>query len=480
MINLQSKIYRMKMLLNGQWVDRDNCIEVLNPQNGKLVGTVPIANLEDTEVALEAAVSAAEVARTMPAHQRISILRNAADMVEMQKEDFAQTIASEGIKTIREARKEVARCVETLRISSEEARRITGETIPFDQSVGSEHKIGYYVREPVGIIVAITPFNDPLNLVAHKVGPAIASGNAIILKPHSATPLIALMLAEVLVKAGLPNGVLQVLTGSGREIGAKLVSDPRVRMVSFTGGLSTGEKIIKMAGLKKVSMELGSNCPTIVMNDADLEFAAASSVSGAFWAAGQNCLHVQRLFVQSGIYEEFKEHFIKLVKDYKVGDKLDESTDMGCLINENEAKRIERIVNDALQAGANLLTGGEREGSFYTPTVIENVPSANTLSQDEIYGPVTILEQFDSLDQAIKQANSVNYGLQGAVFTHNMDVAFKVISNLKVGGVMVNESTDYRIDSMPFGGTKGSGLGREGVRFSIMEMTDPKVACIKI
>jgi glyceraldehyde-3-phosphate dehydrogenase (NADP+) len=470
----------MKMLLNGQWVDRKNCIEILNPQNGELVGTVPIANLEDVEVALESAVSASEVARTMPAHQRISILRKAADMVEVQKEDFARTIALEGIKTIREARKEVARCVETLRISSEEARRISGETIPFDQSMGSEDKIGYYVREPAGIIVAITPFNDPLNLVAHKVGPAIASGNAVILKPHSATPLSALMLAEVLVNAGLPKGVLQVLTGNGREIGPKLVSDPRVRMVSFTGGLSTGEKIIKMAGLKKVSMELGSNCPTIVMDDADLEYAVASSVSGAFWAAGQNCLHVQRIFVQSGIYEGFKESFIKLVKDYKVGDKLDESTDMGCLINEYEAKRVERTVNDALQSGANLLTGGEREGSFYTPTVIENVPKHSTLCQDEIYGPVTILEQFDNLDQAIERANSVNYGLQGAIFTHNMNAAFKAISKLKVGGVMVNESTDYRIDSMPFGGTKGSGLGREGVRFSIMEMTEPKVVCIKL
>ncbi|TKH07531.1 aldehyde dehydrogenase family protein [Peribacillus simplex] len=468
------------MLLNGKWISRDEFMEIRDPQDGKLVGMVPLANLDDVEIALDAAVRGSERARSMPIHQRISILRKAAEELENRVEEFAQVIALEGIKTIREARKEVVRCVETLRISSEEARRIKGETIPFDQSPGSENKVGYYMREPVGIILAITPFNDPLNLVAHKIGPAIAGGNAIILKPHEETPLCALMLAEILVNAGLPEGVLQVITGIGSEIGEKLVTDSRVRMVSFTGGRLTGEKIIKMAGLKKVSMELGSNAPTIIMNDADLDLAVPSCVSGAFWAAGQNCLHVQRLLVHNDIYELFKKRFISLSSRYQVGDKLDENTDMGPLINEEAAKRVEQSVNEALSNGAKLLMGGTRNGNFYAPTLIEDVPNNVSLTYEEIYGPVTIIESFMHVEDAINRANSVDYGLQAAIFTRNLETAFKGMADLNVGAVMINESTDYRIDAMPFGGTKGSGLGREGVSFTLMEMTEPKVACFNI
>jgi len=481
MINMTTtEIMDRKMLLNGEWVSRDEYMEIRDPQDGKLVGTVPLANLDDVELALEAAVHGSERARSMPIHQRISILRKAAEELENRVEAFARVIALEGIKTIREARKEVVRCVETLRISSEEARRIKGETIPFDQFPGSENKVGYYLREPVGIILAITPFNDPLNLVAHKIGPAIAGGNAIILKPHEETPLCALMLAEVLLNAGLPDGVLQVITGLGSEIGEKLVTDPRVRMVSFTGGRLTGEKIIKMAGLKKVSMELGSNAPTIIMNDADLDLAVPSCVSGAFWAAGQNCLHVQRLLVHSDVYELFKERFISLSGSYQVGDKLDENTDMGPLINEQAANRVEESVAEALSNGANLLMGGQRNGNFYAPTLLENVPSNTRLSYEEIYGPVTIIESFTNFEDAVNRANSVDYGLQAAIFTRNLETAFKGMANLNVGAVMINESTDYRIDAMPFGGTKGSGLGREGVSFALMEMTELKVACFNI
>lgn len=475
-----TEVMDKKMLLNGEWVSRDKHMEIRDPQDSKLVGTVPLANLDDVNIALESAVQGSERARSMPIHQRIFILRKAAEEVEKRVEEFARVIALEGIKTISEARKEVIRCVETLRISSEEARRIKGETIPFDQSPGSENKVGYYTREPVGIILAITPFNDPLNLVAHKIGPAIAGGNAIILKPHEETPLCALMLAEVLVNAGLPKGVLQVITGIGEEIGERLVTDSRIRMISFTGGRSTGEKIIKMAGLKKVSMELGSNAPTIIMNDADLDLAIPSCVSGAFWAAGQNCLHVQRLLVHNDIYDLFKERFISHSSSYQVGNKLDENTDMGPLINEKAAKRVEQSVNEALSRGANLLMGGYRNGSFYTPTLLENVANSTKLSNEEIYGPVTIIESFTNFEDAINRANSVDYGLQAAIFTRNLETAYKGISGLNVGAVMVNESTDYRIDAMPFGGTKGSGLGREGVSFTLMEMTEPKIACFNI
>jgi glyceraldehyde-3-phosphate dehydrogenase (NADP+) len=345
---------------------------------------------------------------------------------------------------------------------------------------GSEGRLGYFSREPIGIIGAITPFNDPLNLVAHKVGPALASGNAIIVKPDSKTPLSALLLAQAIDDAGLPPGILQVITGNGHEVGDVLVTDPRVRMISFTGGLSTGKAIMSKVGLKKVGMELGSNAPVIILPDADLDLAVSANVSGAFWAAGQNCLHVQRLFVHNDIYNEFATRFVAEAEAYKVGDKLDENTDMGSLINEAEAKRVEQMVNEALEAGATLLTGGERSGTFYAPTVLENLADTCSLAREEIYGPVTILYRFSRLDEAIAQANDVDYGLQAGVFTKDLQKAFYTAARLDCGGVMINDSTDYRIDAMPFGGVKGSGLGREGIRYAIQEMTEPKLVCINL
>ena len=470
----------MKMLLNGEWVDRPQKIEVCNPQDGSLIDTVPLASVEDMEAAITAAEVGFQKARRMPAHRRMAVLEQAAQTMEAEREAFAQTIAREGIKTIREARKEVARCIQTMRISAEEARRLSGETISFDQMPGSENRRGFYRREPIGIIGAITPFNDPLNLVAHKVGPALAAGNAIIVKPDSKTPLSGLKLAKTIDDAGLPPGVLQVITGHGSEVGNALVTDERVRMISFTGGLSTGRAIMDQIGLKKVGMELGSNCPVIVMADADLEEAVAANVSGAFWAAGQNCLHVQRLLVHEEIYETFRQQFLERTEGYQVGDKLDEETDMGPLINEAAARRVEGLVNEALEDGARLLTGGRRSGSFYDPTVLEEVPDHTPLAREEIYGPVTILYRFRELDEAIRRANDVEYGLQAGIFTENLGTAFEAAARLECGGVMINDSTDYRIDAMPFGGVKGSGLGREGIRYALQEMTEPKVVCFNL
>jgi glyceraldehyde-3-phosphate dehydrogenase (NADP+) len=468
------------MYLNGVWVDRSPKIEVRNPQDNSLVDTVPRGTAADMKDAIEAAVAGFERARAMPIHQRMTILQKTADTLTAKHEEYARIIAQEGIKTIREARKEVTRCIATIRISAEEARRLNGETIPFDQMPGSENRLGYYSREPIGIIGAITPFNDPLNLVAHKVGPGLAGGNAVIVKPDSKTPLSALWLARAFHDAGVPPGVLQVITGPGREIGDVLVNDPRVRMISFTGGPRTGKAIMNNIGLKKVGMELGSNCPVIVMDDADLELAVAANVSGAFWAAGQNCLHVQRLIVQANIYEEFKQRFVAATKKYRVGDKLDEKTDMGPLINETAAIHVEEMVNEALAAGATLLTGGGREGAFYDPTVLENVPDSVALACEEIYGPVTVLYRFHELDEAIERANDVDYGLQAGIFTRDLQTAFQAADRLESGGVMINDSTDYRIDAMPFGGVKGSGLGREGIQFALQEMTEPKVVCFNL
>lgn len=470
----------MKMLLNGEWVDRSQTIEVRNPQDNSLVDTVPRASALDMEAAIDAANAGFERARAMPVHQRMEILRKTADTLSAKHEEYARLIAQEGIKTIREARKEVTRCIETIRISAEETRRLNGETISFDQMPGSENRLGYYSREPIGIIGAITPFNDPLNLVAHKVGPGLAGGNAVIVKPDTKTPLSALWLARAIHDAGIPSGVLQVITGPGHEIGDLLVTDPRVRMISFTGGLSTGKAIMDKIGLKKVGLELGSNCPVIVMDDADLELALSANVSGAFWAAGQNCLHVQRLIVEEAIYDEFKGRFVAAAEAYRVGDKLDEATDMGPLINETAAIGVEKMVDEAIAAGARLLTGGRRNGTFYDPTVLENVPDSAPLACEEIYGPVTLLYRFSDLDEAIERANNVDYGLQAGIFTRDVQTAFRAAEKLESGAVMINDSTDYRIDAMPFGGVKGSGLGREGIKFALQEMTEPKLVCFNL
>jgi glyceraldehyde-3-phosphate dehydrogenase (NADP+) len=477
---MHTKVKGKKMLISGQWVEREKVIEVRDPQDNSLIDTVPSASAEDMLNAIEGAKEGVKIAAAMPVHQRVSVLNQTADIIESRKDDFAMTIAMEGSKTIREATKEVLRCVQTLRISAEEAKRINGETISFDQMDGSENRVGYFYRFPIGLIAAITPFNDPLNLVAHKVGPAIASGNAIIVKPATVTPLSTILLAEAFLEAGLPQKVLSVITGHGGEIGDALTTHPDVRMVSFTGGLQAGQEITRKAGLKKIGMELGSNSPVIVLNDADLNDAVESTVSGAFWAAGQNCLGVQRVYIESGIFDEFIRRFVERTKQYRVGDKRSLDTDMGPMITEKEAVRVESWVNEAVEKGAKLLCGGTRDGSFYKPTVLTDLPNNCILAKEEVFGPVVTLYRVDSLEAAITESNNVNYGLQAGIFTRDLEKAFQAIHSLDVGGVMVNDSSDYRIDAMPFGGVKGSGLGREGVKFAIQEMTEPKVVCIKL
>jgi glyceraldehyde-3-phosphate dehydrogenase (NADP+) len=476
-MSINTQVLGRRMLIAGEWVARDNTIEVRDPQDNSLIGTVPAASADDMLIAIDTAKEGVKIAAAMPVHQRIEILNRAAELIDKRKEEFAVTIAREGSKTIREARKEVRRCIETIRISAEEARRIHGETIPFDQMPGSESRVGYFYRFPVGLIAAITPFNDPLNLVAHKVGPAIASGNAMIVKPAEVTPLSAIMLAEVLVEAGLPPKVLTVITGRVRDIGDVLVTHPDVRMISFTGGLQAGNNIIRKAGIKKIGMELGSNSPVIVLSDANLQDAVESTVSGAFWAAGQNCLGVQRVYIEQEIYDEFSQQFVERTKQYRMGDKLSELTDMGPMITESEAIRVEQWVNEAVEKGATLLCGGKRNRAFYEPTVLTNIPRDCKLFSEEVFGPVVTLYRVDHLEAAIEESNQVNFGLQAGIFTQNLDKAFAAIQKLDVGGVMINDSTDYRIDAMPFGGVKNSGLGREGVKFAIHEMTEPKVVC---
>jgi glyceraldehyde-3-phosphate dehydrogenase (NADP+) len=330
------------------------------------------------------------------------------------------------------------------------------------------------------IIIAITPFNDPLNLVAHKIGPAIAGGNSVVLKPATVTPLSALKLAGIMLEAGLPPKVLSVITGHGNIIGDALVRDPRVRMISFTGGTEVGKRITQNAGIKKIGMELGSNSPVIVLEDCDLDKAVELSVSGSFWAAGQNCIGVQRIYIQKTVFNEFKEKFVAKTQQYKIGDKLKEETDMGPVISEPEAERIVLWVEEAVNEGASLLTGGKRQGTLVEPTVLDETPNEAKLSCDEIFGPVVSLYQIENLKEGVKRSNSVNFGIQAAIFTQDVNNAFYAIQNLDAGGIIVNDSTDYRLDMMPFGGVKMSGLGREGIKFALQEMTEPKVVCFNL
>jgi len=470
----------MKMLIAGEWISTKEKINVENPFDQSVIETVPKGTAKDMKLAIDSAEAGAKIAAKMPVHQRMSILYKTAEIVKSRAEEFAVTIATEGSKTITEARKEVFRCCNTLTISAEEARRILGETIPFDSVPGSENKIGYYYRMPIGIIAAITPFNDPLNLVAHKLGPAIAGGNSVVLKPATVTPLSAIKLAGAFMEAGLPANVLNVVTGYAKDVADTLVTDPRVRMISFTGGPDAGKEIVKKAGLKKIGMELGSNSPVIVMADCDINWAAESCVSGAFWAVGQNCIGVQRILIEKKIYKSFAKKFVGLTKKIKTGYQLDEDTNMGPMITLKEAERVESWIKDAVEKGAKVLAGGTRKGTLVQPTVLEKVPSNATISCEEVFGPVVILEPVNSIEGAIEIANSMDYGLHGAVFTKDINTAYKAIQGLEVGSVLVNDSTDYRLDQMPFGGIKQSGLGREGIKFVLQEMTEPKVVIFNL
>jgi acyl-CoA reductase-like NAD-dependent aldehyde dehydrogenase len=431
------------------------------------------------ECAIEKAIRGREISRHLSRARRADILSRTAAMVLQHAEELARAITMECGKTIRQARKEVARCANTLTLSAEEAKRFVGEIIPFDSYPGLEDRQGHYTREPLGIVLAITPFNDPLNLVAHKIGPAIASGNAVILKPAVETPTPALMLAQFLLDAGLPSDVLSVVTGGG-DVGAELVAQPEVAMVSFTGGHVTGEAITRAAGLKRIAMDLGGNAPVIVLHDADLDRAVPDCVSGAFWAAGQNCIGVQRIFCHVTLFDQFCAEFLRQTAAMKVGDPLDPATDMGPMVSEAAAVRIEAWVNEAIAEGATCLIGNRRKGAIYAPTVLANVPVTSKVRCNEVFSPVVILEPWDNLDAVLKAANAPDFALHGAVFGRDIGLLRRVVDGLETGGVIVNDSSDFRFDGMPFGGAKRGAMGREGVRFAMEEMSRTKVVCSRI
>ncbi|MEV7619404.1 aldehyde dehydrogenase family protein [Microbacterium sp. NPDC089321] len=457
----------------------DERLAVCNPYSGELIAHVDQSRVEDVDAIMARARLGATLSKELTRHTRHTILDRASRLLSARADEAAELIVREAGKTITQARKEVSRAVSTLSLSAEAARSADGEVIPFDAFEGSSRRRGWFTREPLGIILAITPYNDALNLVAHKLGPAIAGGNAVILKPSQLTPLTAGLLVEILTEAGLPDEIITTVHGD-RTVTQALIAVRDIRMVSFTGGFATGDAIARTAGIKRLAMELGGNAPILVFADADLDAAVEACVSGAFWAAGQNCVGAQRILVERSVYDSFRDRFAARTMLLRAGDPSDPSTDVGPMITEAAARNAQRIVDDAVAAGAQVIAGHHREGSVYWPTVVENVDTACELWSDEAFAPVVSLAPFDTEEAAIAEANSVDYALHAGVFTSDLARALRVSEALEAGGVMINDSSDYRIDSMPFGGAKYGSMGREGVRFAYEEMTQPKVTCIAL
>jgi glyceraldehyde-3-phosphate dehydrogenase (NADP+) len=455
-------------------------VPVYNSYTGEIIGTVPQSNEQDVMQALDQAKIGEGIGRKMPASERIAILKKAVTLMERDFDVLSNLIATEGIKTISQARKEVSRALNTMQISAEETSRITGATIPFNAVPGSEDRFGYEIKFPIGVVVAITPFNDPLNLVCHKLGPAIAAGNPVILKPSDYTPLVAIKFGEILYESGLPKEMLSIITGAPEYFGDALISDDRIRLITFTGGVAAAKVIQRKAGLKKMVMELGSNSPVIVLSDADLEDAVQSCVSGAFFASGQNCVGVKRIFVEEANYDSFLKKFVAQTAALKIGSPLTEDVDIGPIISKQAITEISQFVEESIQNGAKVIAGGKIIGNSYEPTVLIADCDNDIANCKEVFGPVVTISKVKNLEQAIGCCNTSPFGLHTGVFTNDINNAHKAIDGLDCAGVMINDSSDYRIDAMPFGGVKLSGTGREGVKSSIEAMSETKVVCFKL
>jgi len=465
----------MKMYIAGEWIDTEEKIEVLNPYNGEVVDTVPNAAPQEVEKALASAARGAQVMAELPAYQRFTILMKAAGLLMERQEEFARLISQESGKALWESRLEVVRAAETIELSAEEAKRIRGETIPLDAASGGKGKFGFTLRVPCGVVVAISPFNFPLNLLCHKVGPGLAAGNAVIAKPPSDTPLSGLRFTELLLQAGLPSEGIQCITGPGGSVGEQLCKDPRVRKISFTGSPTVGERICQVAGIKKVTMELGSNSPLIIMEDADLEEVAKATAATGYALAGQVCISTQRVLVNQRVYGDFLDALKPEVEAIVTGNPLEESTRMGPMIRESDAVRVESWINEAVKGGAKLLTGGGRQGNLVAPTVVADVDAKERISCDELFGPAVAVTPFDDIDQAIAMANDSKYGLSAGIFTRNLDWAMKFVREVHSGNLMVNWGPQWRVDLMPYGGLKQSGFGKEGPKYAVEEMTEQKM-----
>ncbi len=465
----------MRMYINGNWVDRPETIPVFNPFDQTVIDTVPKGTAADVDQAIASAVRGAAAMAKLPAYERYAILRRTADLMAERVEDLGQTITLEEGKVISEGRGEVQRAIQTITLSAEEAKRLHGETVPLDAAPGNVSQFGFTIRVPVGVLAAIAPFNFPLNLVSHKVGPALAAGNSVVLKPAGDTPLSALKLVELLLEAGLPEEAIQCITGPGSEIGDVLTGDPRVRKITFTGSMEIGERICRNAGIKKVTMELGSNSPLIVMNDADLERVAAATVASGFANAGQVCISTQRVFADRRIYADFLDALVAPTEAFSTGNPLDEAVRMGPMIRASDADRVGQWISEAVQSGARVIAGGDHEGTMHAPTVVADTTADMRVSREELFGPAVAVAAFDDIDDAIAKANDSRFGLSAGIFTQNIDWAMRFAKEVHSGNLHINSHPQWRADLMPYGGLKDSGMGKEGPGYAVHEMTELKM-----
>lgn len=463
------------LLINGERVEATSYAPLYSPYSDEKIADIAMADQALTEQAIEAAYNARKIIGDMPAYQRAEILENVATILANRAEEAATIISKESAKPIMFSRAEVARTVETYKFAAEEAKRIHGETIPFDAAANGVGRIGYTLREPIGVIGAITPFNFPMNLVAHKVGPAIAAGNPIVLKPASQTPLSSLFIAEVFAEAGLPAGVLTVVTGPGGVVGDVLVKDDRVKMVTFTGSPGVGIGISNKAGLKKTTLELGSNSALIIDKDIVIDEIIDRCVMGAFSNQGQVCISTQRIYVHKALFEEFTSKFAAATKQLQLGDPLDPKTYISSLISKKETERTLNWIEETKKSDAKIITGGQTQNGILEPTIIIHANSTLKVSCQEVFAPIVIVNEVSSVEEAIAKVNDSRFGLQAGIYTNNVKHALYAAKKLEVGGVIINDVPTYRVDQMPYGGVKESGTGREGIKYAIEEMTEMKL-----
>ena len=466
--------------VGGEWVDTAEHDVVRLPYDGTVVGEIPRAGLQLVEEAVRAARAGFHAMRNMPPYERADMMLRIGELIRRDLAEYTHLVCSETGKPIKEAKVEVERCLQTLIAAAHEARQLRGEVVPMEFSATGKGRMAITVREPIGVIGCITPFNVPLNLALHKVAPALAAGNAVVHKPATKTPLSAMRLARTIEEANVPKGAYNVLTGSGALIGMALAEHPGIAMLTFTGSPEVGRAIKSRAGFKKVTLELGNNSAVIIEPGSDMATAVARTVQGAFAHSGQVCISVQRVFVHRSIAGEFVEKLKSGAEALKIGHPYDQSTDISSLIDESEAVRIEKWIEEAVAAGARVVTGGKRTRATVSPAILLDVPAACSISCQEAFGPVVAVYPYDDLESAIEQANATPYGLQAGIFTPDIQRAFQVARKLEVGGVMINDIPMYRADHMPYGGVKESGVGREGPRYAIEEMTESKLICWKV
>ena len=464
----------MDMLIGGKYISGDDLEEVKNPYNGEVIDTIPIAHLQTAQLAIDEANNAKSKLVEMSAFKVSNKLQNVVEKLKDKRQEFAELLTLEVGKPINESLVEIDRSIETLKLAAEEAKRIYGESVPLDAGLNGKGFFAFTQKLPLGVVAAITPFNYPLNLTIHKIAPAIACKNTVIVKPPTEAPLTVMKFCQLL-DGEFPDGVVNTITGYGSEIGDYLVCSSDIDKISFTGSVTTGLMISQKAGMKKVTLELGGNDPLIVLNDANIDNAVKGVINGAFLNAGQVCMGVKRVIVQNGVADEFASKLVEETEKLVMGNPMDDKTNLGTLISQNAAIQVEQTVNDAIDKGAKVLTGAKRDGAFYHATVLDNVKMDMDLVARETFGPIAPIIRVDSLDEAIEVANDTEYGLQAGVFTSDYKAAMRCVREIESGTVFVNKQSTFRTDNMPFGGFKNSGIGKEGIKYAVEEMTKTKL-----